>query len=179
MMSMATCGGCRPLSPISSPPWQADNPASMASIANALFMLSPFGYSGASSAALRPWAGYGSAPVPFMTAAMTVAPKGLNHAGRQARGHADADQHEERSNLEFPERLHRTSSSGYRENGQRIVFWGSRQAAIVSRIDCDVGGVGGPLEARKLRSPAFSLGLGAIRLARLPASAWVGVSLAP
>src|ERR1700719_4507674 len=52
-------------------------------------------------------------------------------------------------------------------------FLGSRQETIVSRIDCDVGGVGGPLEARKLRSPAFSLGLGAIRLARLPASARV------
>jgi hypothetical protein len=45
-------------------------------------------------------------------------------------------------------------------------FLGSRQAAIVSRIDCDVGGVGAPLEARKLRSPAFSLGLEAIGLAR-------------
>src|ERR1700730_1581823 len=59
-----------------------------------------------------------------------------------------------------------------------VCFLGSRQAAIVSRIDCDVGGVGGPLEARKLRSPAFSLGLGAIRLARLPASAWVAPVLA-
>jgi hypothetical protein len=54
---------------------------------------------------------------------MTAAPKGLDHAGRQARGHADADQHEENRNLEFPERLHRISFQWISGKSSGIVFW--------------------------------------------------------
>jgi hypothetical protein len=58
-----------------------------------------------------------------MTAAMTAAPKGLDYAGRQARGHAHADQHEEHRNLEFPERLHGTSFQWISGKWIAIVFW--------------------------------------------------------